>query len=1019
MIPVRLEMEAFGPYLAPTTIDFSFLEEGRIFLISGPTGAGKTSMLDAMSFALYGRGTGMLRNDWKALRSTFADEKAQTRIRFDFLIQDSLYSFRRFLRRKELRHRDGTVEMVDEEETACYGWEGDSEKLLASGAQVSKYAVELLGFTREQFAQVIVLPQGEFKKLLIAGSKDKQKILEDLFHTLHWNRLVDIMNRMRNERRQEADTLQRETETLLRAQQAESPEALAAQIEAGAQALRVAQQQAEQEGAALARLEAEYALQQTIKDLFNKYEKFVNKKNVLLERSTYFAELRQKIDQSQKISGATPYYMAWQEATAAVQQLQTAQAQAQAAYVAAQEKLEQAQKQAEAVDALTQQERALRDETARLVEILPKLKLLTDLRARYAQNQQANEQMDLQLKTEAEALAQLAGRLEKGNRVLRERFDNYISRLPRWVTRRQELATKLAAYNRTQALEAEQAQIEKALQTAHTAYAQVQATLETFTVRIEEAQSTSRRHVAAALAKELQAHAPCPVCGSTHHPAPAVNTAEAVEASMLEQLQEAHKQMQMEAETRHRETVQLQMRLEHTGTAWQEERAKWAGEEGTVSAWEAEMAALEQAIAKAQTYEAEQQKLQALRDQLLQEEAEHRESQAALQQKRMEGENSSLSLRLQIEEAEKLLTGDYKDYDSLDQYRIQQNARAQALSQKAKALQEDLQNARLDMTARAQQRDSVQISLKQAKEQLEAKAAAFEAVRMEYGLDAGLDFASLRRGPEALQQMEAEWTRYTHEVHTLQVQMAELSQELQEKENPDLEELSIKRENQQKLKTQADILLGGLQEKQKALLETQQQVTVREAAIREKITAFEMTERLYRFISGSNSLNTPIYNFVTGLMFDEIVETSNIYLQTLSRGRYNLKRMDSQGGRGYKGLELFVLDGYAGGDEGRPVTTLSGGELFLASLSLSFGLSDVVQNYAGGITIDSIFIDEGFGTLDAETLQTVMTALATIQETGRIVGIISHVAELKERIPTGIDISFDPTLGSRIKIKSG
>ena len=168
---------------------------------------------------------------------------------------------------------------------------------------------------------------------------------------------------------------------------------------------------------------------------------------------------------------------------------------------------------------------------------------------------------------------------------------------------------------------------------------------------------------------------------------------------------------------------------------------------------------------------------------------------------------------------------------------------------------------------------------------------------------------------------------------------------------------------------------------------------------------YSKTERIARFFSGKNPMNVPLKMFVLGVMLDDILSRANVYFTTLSGGRYQLSRKREGASRGYSGLDLEIYDAYSGG--GRNVDTLSGGELFLASLSLAFGLSDVVQSYSGGVRLESIFIDEGFGTLDEETLNTAMKALFEIQKSGRTVGIISHVAELKSRIPAQIRILDD------------
>ena len=176
---------------------------------------------------------------------------------------------------------------------------------------------------------------------------------------------------------------------------------------------------------------------------------------------------------------------------------------------------------------------------------------------------------------------------------------------------------------------------------------------------------------------------------------------------------------------------------------------------------------------------------------------------------------------------------------------------------------------------------------------------------------------------------------------------------------------------------------------------------------------YEQASRLYQLLSGGNPKKIPLQQFILGIMLDDILTYANEFFSLLSRGRYSLRRLEgSAGGNAKSGLDLEVLDGFTGAP--RSIETLSGGEQFLASLSLAFGLSDVVQSYSGSVRLDSIFIDEGFGSLDQDTLDTAMKALSQIQKMGRTVGIISHVSELKNRIATQIQVHPSKNGGSSI-----
>ena len=174
--------------------------------------------------------------------------------------------------------------------------------------------------------------------------------------------------------------------------------------------------------------------------------------------------------------------------------------------------------------------------------------------------------------------------------------------------------------------------------------------------------------------------------------------------------------------------------------------------------------------------------------------------------------------------------------------------------------------------------------------------------------------------------------------------------------------------------------------------------------------------KLAEALSGKNPRKMPILQYVLSIMLDQVLVSANRFFSTLSRGRYALRLMDApKGGNAYGGLDLEVLDGAS--MLPRSIETLSGGEQFLASLSLAFGLSDVVQAHSGAVGLDAIFIDEGFGSLDGETLDTAMKALAMLRQGGRLIGVISHVSELKSRIPCRVEVTRDGEGFSQVQIK--
>ena len=224
----------------------------------------------------------------------------------------------------------------------------------------------------------------------------------------------------------------------------------------------------------------------------------------------------------------------------------------------------------------------------------------------------------------------------------------------------------------------------------------------------------------------------------------------------------------------------------------------------------------------------------------------------------------------------------------------------------------------------------------------------------------------------------------------------------------------------EKIRKQLDALhveCGRLDEALASAKQTREAVAVIAGEAEALDREYSRYARLHGLLSGKNAMRMPILQYVLSMMLEETTASANRFFSILSRGRYALRRMDApKGGQGYAGLDIEVLDGMSG--TARSIETLSGGEQFLASLSLAFGLSEVVQSYSGAVRLDALFIDEGFGSLDTDTLDTAMRALETIRQSGRVIGIISHVAELQRRIPTMIRVSKTASGSAAAKVIS-
>lgn len=787
MRPIKLTLQAFGSYIDRTEIDFKKLGENRIFLISGPTGGGKTTLLDAMCFALYCRATGGRRN-WAGMRATGASPDQETLVDFEFSLGEERY---RFYRSRSFYKGRGTEELKSREEHACYHWVDSAWSLMISGAEsrVREAAQQLLGLTCEQFSQVIVLPQGDFLKLLLSNSREKAEIFQTLFATSRWDAVAKRFVTEARELTSQLNRIEDIKNTVLHQNGAETPEQLEEYLSAYRDRLKVETEQLAQLEKKLQAATDRYTAAQAVAGKFVEKEQLAKRLQTLRQHAPEMERLEKTLQLAEKTQAVVPHFSGLK--------------------------------------------RGLEEK-----------------------------------KRECELLKKEQERLQKD--------------LKAWVEKEKKLQVAL------QTAEENCAKGEKYVENCRLAAAHVAELSGNLQRGIEQ-------NAAASLAAALKEGEPCPVCGAVHHPQPAQVPRD------LEMLrQELEK-----AEGAARQMEKAQLRLNQRRT-------------------EAEQARKERDDAR---------------------------------------EQQMKSNRLLADTSAKICAAE------------------QAVKENQQALQE-------------------------LRVQLEQQAK-------ELGVNVELD--EILVAPNLLTKQREKLEQYKGDVAGANQRLTELSAELAGLEKPELQPLREKLEQTRRENTDYAQQMGALRQKEengvKALNEWKKQA---EASIvleqRQRRTA-----RLAQLLSGKNARKIPLQLFVLGIMLDDVLTCANGFFSVLSNGRYSLNRQsEKMGGNSLSGLDIEVLDAQVGG--ARAVETLSGGELFLASLSLAFGLSEVVQNYSGGVRLDSIFIDEGFGSLDQETLDTAMRALSQLQSSGRMVGIISHVSELKSRIAAQIVVHKTANGGSSAEV---
>ena len=859
MKPLKLTMRAFGPYAGETVIDFEKLEGRHLFLICGPTGAGKTTILDAMCYALYGKTSGD--RTGSHMRSDYASTSQKTEVIFDFMIGGKTYRATRSPEQVIDKKRGKGQTKAAMQASLSELEDGKEVRTLRTG--IEEAAGKLIGLNAQQFCQVILLPQGDFRKLLVAKAEDREAILKQLFKT---QRFSDFQNELRvsmNELAKTNAAEKTELATTFSMVHAADEKELSKNIEDTAHFL-------EERGKEKKRLDEEYRAFQNV------YQNAAITAN-------HFGMLEKAEAQMEKLSSQK------KEVERAKEDLKRIRsAKALAAYFENLEKIKADGKQAS------------------------------------AQRDKAGEERDA-LAEELDALAAQGKVLDRQKEEMGKR-QQQIAVMMQWLPKAKSYGAAKREVDRLSA-SAEEASKEVERLTAEAEKAK--------TVRdgaVEKAEAIRRDYIfgqAAILASQLKEGEPCPVCGSVHHPKPAVSG----------------KKLPTEAEVK-----RIQKQADKASADYEEKNRM--AQDYQVTAYVSAVTALGNA----------QMKLKTLEDVP----AEFRDP---------------LVLQKEIRK----LHGSIEDWEK---------KQAQVREQREKAASlHGAWDARYK--AADEQREKLIADYSEWREALKEKALA-EGFR---------DLADCRKWYERAgdeEKVASAINAYEEKRQGTEKVLSEEKAFLAGKDRPDMaalgEEERRRRLDIQNLLTQ---LADG--ENRKKQMEDAA-ARVKEISLRHEKTEKDLAlvSGLYNLTKGEKS-RISLERYVLGALLDEVAKMANERLYEMSHHRYTLRRMAGDTTDGKGGLTLEVSDSFTG--RSRPANTLSGGETFLASLSLALGLADVVQAKQGGVRLDTMFIDEGFGTLDPEALNSAMNTLIDLQNTGRLVGIISHVPELEERIDARLKVT--------------
>lgn len=979
----RVQIEGFGPFRELQDVDLDALAPSGVFVIAGRTGAGKSSILDAICFALYGT---VPRYDGvdKRLRSDHCGPEDPTRVIVEFSTGSDRWRITRSPDYERPKRRgagmtvvaaDALMERLERDGDGAERWVG-----YAAGPRDVGHAIdEVVGLSHQQFLQVILLAQNRFSQFLLAGNADRQRVLRNLFGT----QIYEDYERRLDERRKESDReqerdaghlerLRRDLETLAReAGWLVSDEIIDLERVAARSGydLQTRADAVERADAALAAAEAAHT---RVRQLREHQQQRSSARARLAELETESEALGAERTRLDRARAAEPLRAAIERAGRAHADADAAGAIEAAALIAAPAGLDTDLD----VDALVAVAQALTGDIARWQD------------AESAERQLAADRADL---SRVAAQVEAARTVLAVTRDVLTRSDEERGRLGEEI---ELLSVAAAGLDAARADSDELAVRLTAAREAETAGAELaEATVDRLEAsrRVEAAVAAwaalMRRRLAgfaAELAEGLTDDAPCPVCGSVEHPEPAPSNHDPVTDVVLAAAEEARD---------HAMAADRESAARHAEVAARVEALR-ARARGSVADLQASLrethARLQQAEHAAEALD---------RARRLRGDLETRENHA-----RRELDEATARLA-ELDTARAVLTGrisQAEDAVSLARGAFPSVAAriADALARREAAQRlADARRAHLTAIARAADADR-EVDAAVAASSFPDAAAARAALLTPTQLD---DLTSRLSENDAATRIAKE------RLLELELHLADAPEELVDTD-ASLRQATLARESWQRSVAE----LAAVRERVARAADLRAAIDTLESEGQQRRARHQMLVRLADTLAGRapNTMRMTLETFVLAAELEQIVAAANLRLADMSDGRYRLEHTDALARRGAaSGLGLHVHDAYTG--RTRPPQSLSGGETFLASLALALGLAEVVTSRAGGIRLDTLFIDEGFGSLDAETLDLALRTLDDLRSGGRTIGVISHVEAMKEQLPIGILVESTPH-GSRV-----
>ena len=1013
MKPISLTIEAFGPYRDSVTLDFNELQDHSMFLIAGPTGAGKTSILDAMVDALYGEPSGEVRKI-DAIRSDFAEPHRMTRVDFSFAIGDAQYRVERLPKQMVAKKRGTGMREQNASATVYEMKDGEWKVIATSAAAIRDTIQQIIGFRKDQFLQVVLLPQGEFRKLLVASTSEREELLHTLFRTGLYRKLQEALKTAYDEAKAGIEeNLTKQTAFI----QSIPHDGAIPMVTIEHVRELLANRGPHRNALAIERDEAVTVVEQfnVLRNQWSLYNQAqqslveaTSKLDLVKTRETERINLSEKVQFLNSLAPTHELYKQYIEKQAVLKTLEQALSDAEERVKLATQHEAKCLEVYSGLEGQAESIQAKRTTLAQFQQQAEKFDELDVLKKEFSTLHSSLEEFDS--KKSEDALVkqrELVKTLEADLEALRKQLQDN-NKLLEDTPIIQEQLNDLHRYSE---LLEEISKVQKEIDDKGQRLASLDETVQVAKVHLERLEHLMQEGRAFELVHLLVDNEPCPVCGSTEHPQLAAKpeiypTKDEIEEARTArdvaiQKQASEVGQQKTLVTRFDElTKQVDAQVSTLKLSIDDfsERNFVSVQQNLLAKMERLTALRGKSELLSKTIADKEHKLKVARDKLATLELAHNELLKNLH-----------DLEIRISSVQANIDALSKTLPTTD----------------IAAWQKQLESLDSEITVYDEQVKVGKTNLDAAREQLNAKRGRLETLSSqvkEETKNLNLMYENYTKSLQAISLGEDDFVealRDIKEIETYRTQLHALDEAfnkaqavydaaLKVAETVVKPSETVSDEIYATAVAHRDTLVGNLaawDKETKHIETTLTSLETLETAMGEAREKVKFLSRLNDLANGGEQgfKNVTFERYVLGAILDEVVYAANLRLQKMSRNRYSLERSDyTGGGRGKQGLDLAVMDAFTG--QSRPANTLSGGETFLASMALALGLADVIQSYAGGIHMDTMFIDEGFGTLDPDTLELAMETLVQLQSSGRLIGMISHVPELKSRIPAHLEV---------------